>query len=161
MKTLSYKVDRRNDGTRLLSFLADSMGTSRKQAKQLLDSRAVLVNGRRVWMARHPLRTGHEVTVTPESPAPPAGGRATVLFESENYLVVDKPAGHLSDGDDSIESRLRELRTEPALRAAHRLDRDTTGCLIMARSEQAFDAIVGEFLAQEQGLDTTEESGDD
>jgi 23S rRNA pseudouridine1911/1915/1917 synthase len=48
-------------------------------------------------------------------------------------------------GKDSVELRLREQLNCPALKVVHRLDKDTTGCLLCARSQEAFDAAVSVF----------------
>jgi len=143
--TLTFTVEARESGMRLLDFLAQRMKTSKKKAKQLLDSRSVFVDRRRVWMAHHVLETGVEVDVV----RPVANGRRlpriTVLLEDPEYLVVNKPAGCPSNGVDSVEERLRRQFEEPSLRVAHRLDKDTTGCLIVARSEQVFRSMTDAF----------------
>ena len=69
-----------------------------------------------------------------------------VLWGDENYLVCDKPAGVVScDDPRSAESILREQEKIPTLVAVHRLDRDTTGCLLFAKSHAAFLAAVEVF----------------
>jgi 23S rRNA-/tRNA-specific pseudouridylate synthase len=69
-----------------------------------------------------------------------------VLVESEGYVVADKPAGLLSNGaGHTVEAILREQLNEPNLQAVHRLDRDTTGCLLFAKSYAAYLAAVEVF----------------
>lgn len=132
----------------LQDFLCDWMQISRNRAKALLDSRLVFVNGARTWMARHTLQKGDlvETHAALERRAPPPRS-IPILFENSEYLVIDKPSGCLSNGPDSAESTLQSHRGEPALRAAHRLDRDTSGCLLMARSKAALDSIIPIFRA--------------
>ncbi len=134
-------------GTTLQDFLARRLGVSRNQAKRLLDDRGVFVNRRRVWMARHELRTGDEVEVPPpaavESRAAARPRPLRVLLEEDDYLVVDKPAGILSTGADSVEERLRSIH--PEILTVHRLDRDTTGCLLFARTPEMQAALEKEF----------------
>lgn len=135
----------REDEEELIAFLSARLGASRRAAKRLLDERGVFVNGRRVWMARHRLRPGDDVRlqagirlIAERAPA--------VLLETSGALVVDKPAGRLSnEGDGSVEALMRTARNEPGLRAVHRLDRDTTGCLWLARSEADWAAAVEAF----------------
>ncbi len=131
----------------LQDFLAEWLSLSRNRAKALLDRRVVFVNGVRTWMARHTLRKGDSVELAALPAERSEVTPAAVLFEGRDYLVVNKPAGCLSNGPASAEDRLRHSRQEPQLRAAHRLDRDTTGCLLMARSRTAFDAIIPVFQA--------------
>lgn len=139
------KVEPGDGETNLLTFLAGRLGTSKKKAKHLLDDRRVLVNGKRVWMARHVLRPGHSVTIVSAASPDTPGKALSVLYEDPDYLIVNKPAGRLSTDENSIEADLRKQFHEPALRAAHRLDRDTTGCLLIARSKEAFDEAVKLF----------------
>jgi 23S rRNA pseudouridine1911/1915/1917 synthase len=156
MTPRAFAVDRAAAGASLDAFLAAAAGVSRKQAKRWLDTRAVFVNGRRVWMAHHRLAADDRVELaTPAAePGPRAAGDAApvaVLHEDPHYLVVDKPAGWLSNGPGSLEERLRRERPEPGLVAVHRLDRDTTGCFLFARSEEARRAAVEVFRRREVG----------
>ncbi len=133
-------------GHELDRFLCARRGVSRKQAKRLLDARVVFVNGRRVWMARHRLRAGDRVEVQSASVRPAAGGTLGVLHEDGRYVIADKPAGLVSNvSPGSAEARLRAQRGEPGLEAVHRLDRDTTGCLLFARTPAAREDAVGVF----------------
>ena len=96
-------------------------------------------------MAHHVLRTGHSVTIVASASSDRSGKVVSVLYEGPDYLIVNKPAGRLSNEADSVEADLREQLHEPSLLAAHRLDKDTTGCLLIARSREAFDAVVELF----------------
>jgi len=135
-------------GATLQEFLAAQLRLSKGKAKALLDQRVVFVNGRRVWMARHTLLVGDEVEVQVSAAAP--GATATVpppdvLFEDADYLVVNKPAGWPATGPASLESELRTRRQLPALAAVHRLDRDTSGCLLFAKNARALAAAIALF----------------
>ena len=69
-----------------------------------------------------------------------------MLWSDANYLACDKPAGVVScDDPKSAEAILREQEGIPTLEAIHRLDRDTTGCLLFAKSHAAFLAAVEVF----------------
>lgn len=138
-------------GQELIAFLAARLSLSRRRAKELLDRRNVFVNDRRVWMARHTLKTGDAVAAFLEATSPAesqAQAPIRILFEDGRYLVADKPPGLLSNGPDSLESRLREQTGRPELRAAHRLDRDTSGCLLFAESDILFARMVELFRAE-------------
>lgn len=147
----SWVVPPAGDYTELQVFLAGRLGASRRAAKRLLDERRVFVNGRRIWMARHRLNAGDRVEAqggvgTGTEREERAAG-IPVLLKAGQFWIVDKPAGLLSNGADSVEERLRAEHRLPELRAAHRLDRDTTGCLLIALSAAAFDAAVEVFRA--------------
>ena len=69
-----------------------------------------------------------------------------VLWSNDNYLICDKPAGLVScDDPKSVETILREQEKIPTLEAVHRLDRDTTGCLLFAKNHAALVAAVEVF----------------
>ncbi len=149
MQPVSFRVEGGEGGMALIEFLARKLGSSKNRAKDLLNARNVFVNRRRVWMARHELNAGDVVQITeavPERKAPP---RFDVLYEDDDYLVVNKRSGMLSNDFDSVESWLREQLGIPELAAAHRLDRDTSGCLLLAKNAKAFKAVVELFRAQE------------
>lgn len=116
-------------GTPLDIFLARRLKISRKQAKRLLDDRLVFVNGRRTWMARHPLQPEDRVEIpAAAAPGAPSAGMP-ILYRDNEYLVINKPPGLDSNGRGSVEEQLRTALRLPAIEAVHRLDRDTTGCL--------------------------------
>jgi len=72
-----------------------------------------------------------------------------VLFEDEWLLVVNKPAGIVVHGGSSHDAglieALKSLRELPELRLAHRLDRDTSGVLLMAKNLQALRKLTESF----------------
>lgn len=147
----------------LQDFLAARFALSRRTAKAVVDGRSVWVNRQCVWIARFGLRTGDVVEVPQKvvdgakrqgsvpsaagAPADSAGRRhVRVLWQDDAYLVCDKPAGLLSCGDPkSVESLLRVQEGLPNLEAVHRLDRDTTGCLMFAKNHAALEAAIEEF----------------
>ena len=143
-------VGRPDSGKSLLDYLATRLGLSRRAAKAIIDGRSVWVNRRCVWIAHHALKTGDLVEV-PKGINGLKGPNETkahirVLVELKDFVVADKPAGLLSNGGaGSVEAILREQLGEPNLQAVHRLDRDTSGCLLFARSYAAYLAAVEVF----------------
>ena len=121
-------------GAALVDALAASLSCSKRRAKALLDARIVYVNDRRVWIASHQLRKGDVIEVRDEQRSTTALEPES-LFEDAHYLIINKPASILSEGKNSIEEALRLARG--TLWAVHRLDRDTTGCLLLAKTEAA------------------------
>ena len=133
----------------LQDFLAARLGLSRNKAKAILDQRQAFVNGRRVWMTQHTLKKGDKVEVLiPPKKHKSLSAKPVILFQDNEYLVVNKSPGRLSNGADSLESDLQALMNQPRLQAVHRLDRDTSGCILIARSKAAFDQAVDLFKAQ-------------
>jgi len=145
MKTERFEVGSGEAGTTLLDFAAARRGCSRNAAKRLLDARVVFVNRRRTWMARHVLRAGDTVEIAAETGAPARGAPLVVLLAEGPYIVVDKPPGVVAVGPASVEERLRAQRDDPRVTALHRLDKDTSGCMLFATRPRVRDAMIGLF----------------
>jgi 23S rRNA pseudouridine1911/1915/1917 synthase len=148
------------DGERLDAALARMFGLSRSKAAELIGDGLVLLDGRpasksdRV-LAGDPL----QVTLPPprqaEPPRPVEG--LAVLYEDEDILVVDKPRGvaaHPSPGwtgptvIGGLLAAGHQLATSgPAERQGivHRLDANTTGVMVVAKSEPAYSALKRAF----------------
>jgi 23S rRNA pseudouridine1911/1915/1917 synthase len=137
-------------GERLDRFLAslDEVG-SRASAERLLEKRNVLVDGRALSKS-HRLGGGEELEFEPEPPAAatltPEPMDLRVVYEDEQLVIVDKPAGvvvHPAPGHASgtLVHGLLALDAaggdpdRPGI--VHRLDRDTSGLMVVARSEEA------------------------
>ncbi len=137
----------RRNGTELLDHLAECLSLSRRAAKNLLDDRLVFVNGRRIWMAKHLLQNRDVVEVLPDAIVSPRQAPAPVrlLLDDPLFLVADKPPRLLTTGEKSLEVRLRDQLGLPALRAVHRLDKDTSGCVLFAKNEESRLALVAQF----------------
>lgn len=151
------------DAKVLQDFLAARFGLSRRTAKAMIDGRNVWVNRKCVWMARYALNTGDLVAIPSQTVAgakaqsartgkgdeavpAPQKRHVRVLWQDEAYLVCDKPAGLVSCDDvKSVETILREQENLPNLEAVHRLDRDTTGCLMFAKNHAALQAAIELF----------------
>jgi 23S rRNA pseudouridine1911/1915/1917 synthase len=134
-----YQVGSKEEGL-LLNYLAAVLRLSKKKAKALLDSRQVFVNGQRLWMAKAKLWEGDQVEVNlplDEVRVDPK----SVLYSDDQLLVANKPAGIETNGPASLETELREALSQPALLAVHRLDRDTTGCVLFARSAKIKESL--------------------
>ena len=143
---IELTVSPRQAGQRLDQFLADPLG-SRSHAQQLIEAGRVTVNGR-----PRPKRTlveaadRVEVEHQPVSPTPDDGTPApfSVIYEDEHLVVVDKPAGvvvHPARGHatGTLAQALggRGAGGDEPWRAGivHRLDRDTSGLLVVAKSD--------------------------
>ena len=131
----------------LLSAVAEGLSLSRRQAKNLIDQRRVLINRERVQTSKEKVYRNDTVTVTPEvTPKPPP---YTPLFETPSLAIYDKPAGLLTNEDpDSFEARLQG-QSKPSLQMAHRLDRETSGCIVTTSEKSTHTAILRSFKKQE------------
>ena len=150
-ETLIFKVRRAEEGSLLVDYIARHLSISKRAAKDILDRRNASVNGRRVWIAKHQLETGDEVKVLPQ---PSANTRKPekikIIYRDTDYVVANKPAGIIScNKSGSLEERLRRQLGRPDIVAIHRLDRDTSGCLMFAFSDKAKASMIERFRAKE------------
>jgi 23S rRNA pseudouridine1911/1915/1917 synthase len=162
---LRLTVEAEAAGMRLDRFLAEPLG-SRARAQALIEAGAVTVDGRPV-AKRHALAQGQSVDVTlPEEPAAEVGAAVlgegtlfTIAHEDEHLIVVDKLAGvvvHPARGHRTG-TLAQALATrgadggEDASRAGivHRLDRDTSGLLVVARSDTVHRALKEQLARRE------------
>ncbi|MEO7387082.1 MAG: RluA family pseudouridine synthase, partial [Gammaproteobacteria bacterium] len=148
-------------GRRLDNFLMSHLkGVPRSHVYRLIRSGEVRVNSRRV-QASYRLISGDEVRVPPvRQPEPgmaaPVGRvradwiEARVLHEDDDLLVVHKPSGLAVHGGSGVSlgaiELLRATRGPHAnLELVHRLDRDTSGCLLIAKRPAALRALHAQF----------------
>jgi 23S rRNA pseudouridine1911/1915/1917 synthase len=149
---MELKATAADAGLRLDAFLGEPLG-SRARAQRLIEAGGVLVDGVAV-PKRHRMAAGEVVVVDEEADAaPPADPSERAEFriveEDEYLLVVDKPAGvvvHPARGHwhgtlaQALEGR---AAGGEAFRAGivHRLDRDTSGLLVVAKSDAVHTAL--------------------
>jgi 23S rRNA pseudouridine1911/1915/1917 synthase len=159
-------------GARLDAFLAEPLG-SRARAQRLIEAGAVLVDGAAV-PKRHRVAPGEVVVVDESADRVPEGDPAqtaefSVAFEDEHLMVVDKPAGvvvHPARGHwhgtlaQALEGRAAGGADAFRAGIVHRLDRDTSGLLVVAKSDAVHSAlkealarreVVREYLALVEG----------
>jgi len=125
---------------------------ARVYLRRLVQSGAVRVNGQEATLQQRLAATdivevlaSEPVTQWPHRPQAEARSEGTdlpVLLEDDTVVVVHKPAGMLSVPDRGgkelgVHGRLQDLRPDDDLRIVHRLDRDTSGCLVLAKGLEA------------------------
>jgi RluA family pseudouridine synthase len=129
---------------KLVDHIAAIKGISKKKAKQIIDSRRVFVNKRRIWMAGHELRSGDSVEITEDS-CRPDEVPLKILYQDKDLIIINKPAGVLSTGPSSVEPLLTK-QLKRRVHAVHRLDRDTSGVMILAFNERILESMKELFL---------------
>jgi 23S rRNA pseudouridine1911/1915/1917 synthase len=155
-------------GRRLDQVLATRVpGLSRRQARVLLDIGGVFVDGRRVKVAGRPVRAGEEIVAHVGGALARADkrvGRAArdadeqrlpppaCVFEDEDLVVVEKPAGLLSaptpesDRGNVVSLLARRAPGPPQpIFVVHRLDLETSGLLVLAKTDLANRALAERF----------------
>jgi len=163
--TQSFVVPSALDGERLDRAVALLAGWPRAAVQALLDDGSVLVDGRAVAKS-HRLREGAviELLGEPEADAPPEPDRDVELdvrYVDDDLIVVYKPADlvvHPGAGHargtlvNGLLARFPDIAAvgnpmRPGI--VHRLDRDTSGLLLAARSARGYDALVAALAAHE------------
>lgn len=154
VRFLSVTADQ--DGQRIDNFLlARLKGVPKSRIYRMLRTGEVRVDGGRAKAERR-LKAGETVRIPPvreaaQSPVPVLPDRLQedirqrVLLERPGFLVIDKPAGLAVHGGSGLSfgliEVLRQLWPGEPLELAHRLDRDTSGCILVARSRPALLAL--------------------
>lgn len=145
-------VSDREDGQRIDNFLLKQIpGVPKSHVYKLLRSGQVRINGGRA-KAERKLAKGDEVRIPPvrmaekgEVVRPPDAVlnrlRESIIHEDEHYLAISKPAGFASHGGTGIPygviEAARAWNKYDFLELAHRLDRDTSGVLLLCKSRPA------------------------
>ncbi len=140
-----------DDGVRLDRFIADLL-ESRSQAQKAIADGRVTINGERVIKSRS-VQAGQRVAVILPEIKPiiaiDAESTVPIVFQDDAMIIVDKPAGmvvHPAPGHHGVtvvESLGGRAAGGPAERpgVVHRLDRDTSGLLVLARSDSALRTL--------------------
>ncbi len=136
----------------LFEYLLGTMGLKRRTIKNLLKFGAVTVNGATVQQFDHPLAIGDTVLVQDARSAVAAGrlesARVQVIHEDAALLVVEKPAGLLTVATNARETdtlffrlneylRCRQRASPERALVVHRLDRETSGLVLFAKTVEA------------------------
>jgi 23S rRNA pseudouridine955/2504/2580 synthase len=146
-------------GVRLDNFLTKLLGgVPRSRVFRIVRRGEVRVNGKRASPETR-LQSGDDVRVPPISlpspDAPPPVARVprtlietvrdSIISENDRLIVVNKPAGIAVHGGSGVSfgiiEALRAARPEETLELVHRLDRDTSGCLLVARKPAALRVL--------------------
>ncbi len=162
VRTVRVPEDRA--GQRLDNFLMGQLkGAPKSLIYKVVRSGQVRVNGGRAKAERR-LEAGDEVRIPPVRLAeavpkgtPPKGlleaMAASIVFEDARLLAIDKPSGVASHGGSGIGfgaiETLRALRPGENLELVHRLDRDTSGLLVVAKKRSALVEL--QALMREEG----------
>jgi 23S rRNA pseudouridine955/2504/2580 synthase len=149
----SQEVSADEAGQRIDNYLLRFLkGVPRSHVYRVLRRGEVRVNSRRVD-ASYRVQAGDRVRIPPvrtAAPAPRVAGRVRetrpILYEDERLLIIDKPAGAAVHGGSGVRigliDQLRATRPDAHfLELVHRLDRDTSGCLMIAKKRSALRTL--------------------
>ena len=164
--TRSFVVTEKLSGTRLDRFLETLLeGLSRSRIKALIEEGRVKIQGEKAKKGGQRVRTGDVVEVTIPPPKTlelvPVEMQLDILYEDEHLLVLDKPAGlvvHPAPGhqnDTLVNALLAHCKDLKGIGGAerpgivHRLDKDTSGVLVIAKDEETHRGLVEQFKQRE------------
>lgn len=165
MEKHRFQIGKELDGYRLDHALANHLpGFSNRRAKSLIDEGHVYVNQKRVRIASRTVKRGEvvEVQFDPARFQEKKSQAAVIqlilgniLYEDSSIIAINKPAGLLtqatkSEGSHHVVPLLEKLLAErdgvkPTLHLAHRLDKETTGVLLLGKSEEAVSHLMASF----------------
>ena len=164
--SISFVAGGSDTGTRIDRFLAERIGTiSRSRVKTLIEEGFVARDGEVIREPASPVRAGAVFVV--ERPLPiaarprPEAIPFPILFEDAHLIVLDKPAGlvtHPAPGHEHgtlvnallahCGDTLPGIGGEKRPGIVHRLDKDTSGVMVVAKSEQALAALSADIAAR-------------
>ncbi|RKY03525.1 RluA family pseudouridine synthase [Candidatus Poribacteria bacterium] len=158
-----YLIESEGVGERIDKFVSRKEGISREFAKKLIESGHITLNGERTKPSRK-LRRGDIVSVTIPPPEPtelkPEEIPIRVLYQDDHLIVVDKPPGmpvHPGAGVRSgtlVNALLSLFPDLPGIGGVerpgivHRLDKDTSGVMVVAKSDLAHQSLIEQFKSR-------------
>lgn len=154
-------------GQRLDRFLADAIGTlSRSRVKALIEQGQARRDGKVLSEPSEPVRPGaiYELALPPPAPATPQPQSIPfpILYEDADVIVLDKPAGlvvHPAPGNEDgtlvnallahCGDQFTGIGDERRPGIVHRLDKDTSGIMVVAKTQLASSALTAAFAARD------------
>jgi 23S rRNA pseudouridine1911/1915/1917 synthase len=163
-ETLTFTVSEKDIDRRLDAFLAESIaGWSRSRLQKLIDDEDVIVNGR-PSKSSYKLRPGDEIEVelitATSASFTPEEIPLNIVYEDDQLAVINKPAGMVVHPAAGVQTgtlanalafhfqQLPSTGTVARPGIVHRLDRDTSGLLVVAKTESALEHLSDQFRAR-------------
>lgn len=142
-RNLTFKVKEQNE---LMKFLIENLpNKNRNNIKSLLKNKQVLVDGAAISQFNHPLNPGEEVMITESRFSDKDMKGIKVVYEDEYLIAVEKASGILSIATDKerektayniVKNYVKSRNPLEKLFIVHRLDRETSGVMIFAKTEE-------------------------
>ena len=142
-RNLTFKVKEQNE---LMKFLIENLpNKNRNNIKSLLKNKQVLVDGAAISQFNHPLNPGQEVMITESRFSNKDMKGIKVVYEDEYLIAVEKASGILSIATDKerektayniVKNYVKSRNPLEKLFIVHRLDRETSGVMIFAKTEE-------------------------
>jgi 23S rRNA pseudouridine1911/1915/1917 synthase len=159
--SFSIQVTRKDQGKRLDQFLSETdLNLSRSQAKLLIQKHHILLNQKPAKASAH-IKAGDRISGSLPEPEPlslkPEPLPLTILYEDPSIIVIDKPPGmvvHPAYGNPSgtlVNALLYHCKDLAGINGVlrpgivHRLDKDTSGVMVVAKDDEAFHHLTKQF----------------
>jgi 23S rRNA pseudouridine1911/1915/1917 synthase len=162
--SLSFTVSESDAGTRLDAYLAAHInGWSRARLQRLIEAGDVLVNSK-LGKASYRVSANDEIeaelTPPPESSFTPENIPLEIVFEDDHIIVINKPPGlvvhpaagvHSGTLANGLAFHFQQLSNASSIRPGivHRLDKDTSGLLVVAKTQSDHENLADQFRARE------------
>src|SRR5215475_4611411 len=164
-----FRVHAEDSGKRLDQYLTAALETvSRARVQELIEQGKTLVNGR-VVRSSHKLQGDEEITITGPAERPPIRAHAEdipldMVYEDDTLAVINKPAGmtvHAGSGNEEhnrgtlVNALLHHFPTLSSVSGelrpgiVHRLDKDTSGLIVVAKTDEAHRKLAAQFAGRE------------
>lgn len=140
---MKWVIQSDRSGSKLVDFLASQLRSSKKKIKDYIDHNRCFVNGRIERFASTLLNECDCVVLDLQIPLLAVSTEiesSRILYEDENFLAYNKPAGIVCD-----ERGILSLWPLKDYKLVHRLDKETTGVLLIAKKESVFRSFVEQF----------------
>ena len=162
--TVSFSVTEADAGMRLDAYLsAQIAGWSRARLQRLIEAGDVMVKGNLVkpsYKVSAKDEVEVELTPAPASNFTPENIPLEIVFEDEHIIVINKPAGlvvhpaagiHSGTLANALAYHFQQLSNASSIRPGivHRLDKDTSGLLVVAKTESDHENLADQFRARE------------
>ncbi|WEK35198.1 MAG: RluA family pseudouridine synthase [Candidatus Pseudobacter hemicellulosilyticus] len=163
---MSLVVDRGQEPMRLDKFLVQRIeNASRNKVQQAIESGRVLINGKQV-QSNHKIKPGEEIVVYSDKEVQgediiPEQMSLKIEYEDDDILIINKPVGlvvHPASGNPSgtlingvawyLLQQNGDLNTDvlPRFGLVHRIDKNTSGLMVLAKTEKAVSSLAKEFF---------------
>jgi 23S rRNA pseudouridine1911/1915/1917 synthase len=155
-------VDPSAGGRALASFLRGALGRPWTEVRRLVDTGKVFVDGRRAERAGQPVTAGQRVELRMAAPRPrDPRTEVRIAHEDAQVVVIDKPSGVSTVPYETREQgtamdllrdawrRQGRAATRIALHVVHRIDKDTSGLVMFAKSKRAEIALAAQLRAHQ------------
>ena len=161
MNSITIIVTRENRGKRLDAFIADSSDYTRNSVQLLMDRGNIFVNGK-ICSKSYKVKENDEIVIN----VPPAKDMGIIAqdipldiyYEDDDLIVVNKPKGmvvHPANGNESgtlvnalmyhCKGSLSGINGEIRPGIVHRIDKDTSGLLVVAKNDKAHEGLAAQF----------------